>query len=163
MDFERSKRCWVANGLSFEWDLKSRSHNHLKWAPFCKKPFEIQTKMSGIQMARFQMVGTISILQLKPDYLKSDLQKIGISNVSVFQMVGFQILIPNNYETISSSQERLKKFFFREKSILQNLQGSHSIKHFTVVAKQYKLIVISNTMKETRLTYLKQILSFNTK
>ena len=40
----------VANGLNFEWDLKSRSPticNPDKWPPFCLKPFEIWTKMSG--------------------------------------------------------------------------------------------------------------------
>ena len=38
LDFEWSKTGWVANGLDFEWDLKSRSPtigNPDKWPPFC--------------------------------------------------------------------------------------------------------------------------------
>ena len=49
LDFEWSKRCWVANGPKFEWDLKSGSPticNPDKWPPFCQKPFEIWTKTS---------------------------------------------------------------------------------------------------------------------
>ena len=59
LDFEWSKRGWVANVLDFEWDLKSGSLTILnpdKWPPFCQKTFEIQTKTSG-----FRMVGTIAI------------------------------------------------------------------------------------------------------
>ena len=38
-----------ANGLDFEWDLKFWKPNHLKsgqMAPFCQKPFEVQTNIS---------------------------------------------------------------------------------------------------------------------
>ena len=50
LDYEWSKRGWVANGLESEWDPKSESPtlgNPYKWLPFCQKPFEIQTKMLG--------------------------------------------------------------------------------------------------------------------
>ena len=50
LDFKWSKRGRVANGLDFEWDLKSRSPtiwNPDKLPPFFQKPFEIRTKMSG--------------------------------------------------------------------------------------------------------------------
>ena len=56
LDFKLSKRSWVANGLDFKWNLKSGSPtiwNLDKWVPFCQKPFEIRTKMSGFWMVRF--------------------------------------------------------------------------------------------------------------
>ena len=59
LDFEWSKRGWVATGLYFEWDLKPRTTNIWnpdKWLPFCQKLFEIRTKKSV-----FWMVGTIAI------------------------------------------------------------------------------------------------------
>ena len=59
MDFEWSERGWVANGMDFEWGLKSGSPtilNPKKWPPFCQKTFEIWTKTSG-----FRMVGTITM------------------------------------------------------------------------------------------------------
>ena len=40
MDFEWSERGWVANGMDFEWGLKSGSPtilNPKKWPPFCQK------------------------------------------------------------------------------------------------------------------------------
>ena len=55
LDFEWSKRGWVANGLDIKWDLKSGSQtilNQDKWLLFCQKPFEIRTKMSGVCMVR---------------------------------------------------------------------------------------------------------------
>ena len=51
LDFEWSKRGWVANGLDFEWDLKSG-----QMAAILSKPFEIRTKISG-----FWMVETIAL------------------------------------------------------------------------------------------------------
>ena len=56
LDSEWSKRCWVANGVDFEWDLKSGSptiRNPYKWPPSCQKPFEFWTKMSGFCMVQF--------------------------------------------------------------------------------------------------------------
>ena len=55
LDFEWSKRGWVANGLDFKWDLKSRSPtvwNPDKGPPFCPKSFEIRTKTFGFWMFR---------------------------------------------------------------------------------------------------------------
>ena len=46
----------LSNGLVFKWDLKSGSPTIInldKWQPFCQRPFEIWTKMSGSQMVRF--------------------------------------------------------------------------------------------------------------
>ena len=63
LDFDWSKRGWVANGLNLEWDLKFRSPtvwNPDKWPTFCQKPLEIRTKMSG-----YRMVGTIAIATAK--------------------------------------------------------------------------------------------------
>ena len=57
-DFKWSKRGKVANGLDFEWDLKSRSPtiwNPDKLPPFFQKPFETRTKMSG-----YVIFGTIT-------------------------------------------------------------------------------------------------------
>ena len=53
LDFEWSERGWVANGLDFEWHLKSWSltiWNPDKWTPFYQKPFEIRTKPSRFWM-----------------------------------------------------------------------------------------------------------------
>ena len=50
LDLEWSKKGWVADGPDFEWDLKSGSPTILnpdKRLPFCQKPFENWTKMSG--------------------------------------------------------------------------------------------------------------------
>ena len=98
LDFKWSKRGWVAYGLNFEWDLKSRCPtiwNLDKWAPFCQKPFEIWTKTSGFQMFQFLNGWAYSHSEIptiwKPDHWKSDLQKVWISNVSRFWMFGFQI------------------------------------------------------------------------
>ena len=88
LDFEWSKRGWVANGPGFEWDLKSGSPtiwNRDKWPPFCQKSIEIWTKTAGFQWSCY------SPTLWKPDHLKFDLQKVWILNVSRFQMAKFQI------------------------------------------------------------------------
>ena len=69
------------------------------WNPEAQ-PIEIHTnagqKCLDFEWSSFQMVGTIAISMAKaqsfwkPDHLKSNLQKVRISNVSRFQMVGFQ-------------------------------------------------------------------------
>ena len=81
LDFEWSKRGWVANGPDFERDLKSGSPtiwNRDKWLPFCQKSFEIWTKTAGFQWSCY------SPTLWKPDHLKFDLQKVRILNVSRF-------------------------------------------------------------------------------
>ena len=87
--FEWLKRSWVANCTDFEWDLKSGSPtiwNPGKWLPFCQKPFEIQTKTSGFWIFQFSNGWGYSYILSKsqtiwkPEHLKSDLQKVKISN-----------------------------------------------------------------------------------
>ena len=91
LDFEWSKKGWVANGLDFKWNLKSGSPtiwNPGKWQPFCQKHFEIWTKTSGIWNGQvFKGAGTIAKAQpsenwtiWNPTFKKSR-----------FQLVGFQI------------------------------------------------------------------------
>ena len=65
---------------SFEWDLKSgrpTNWNLNKWALFCQKPFEIQTKT-----CRFWMVQSLNGWDYSCSHwhLKSVLQKVRISN-----------------------------------------------------------------------------------
>ena len=95
LDFEWLKRGWVANGLDFKRDLKSRSPtiwNADKWSPFCPKPLEIRTKMSRFWMGQFSngwdysYCHSLSTAIWKPDHLKSNLQKVQISSVSGFQI-----------------------------------------------------------------------------
>ena len=78
LDFEWSKRGWVANSPDFKWDLKSGSStiwNPDKYPPFSQKPFEILTKTSVFWMVLFSTGWDYSY-----GYLKSELQKVGISN-----------------------------------------------------------------------------------
>ena len=84
--FEWAKRGWVANHMDFEWDQKSH-------------PFEIQTNgfnfvknhlKSEQKCPDSELVGLQLQPQLKPDHLKSDLQKARILNFLGFQIVGFQ-------------------------------------------------------------------------
>ena len=94
LDFVWSKRSWllmvrISNGI---WNPEAQPFEIWTNGSHFVKPFEIQTKMS-----EFRMIGTVVIAMakartfLKLDHLKSDLQKVWISNVSRFQMVKFQI------------------------------------------------------------------------
>ena len=102
----------VKKRLGFKWYLFGmgsviRNPNHLKsiiptiwnpdkWQPFCQKPFEIRTKMSGFQMVWFSngwdnsYSHSLSPTIWKPDHLKSDLQKVRIANVLDFKWLDFR-------------------------------------------------------------------------
>ena len=100
-DFEWSKRGRVANGVDFEQNLKSGSptnQNLDSSRHFVKNHLKSGQKCPHFEWSGFQMVGTIAIAIAKaqPDHLKSNLQKVWISNVSGFQLVGFQILTVSN-------------------------------------------------------------------
>ena len=76
----------------FEWDLKSGHH-------FVKTIWNPEKNVQILNGSNFWMVGTIaksyshswSPTIWKQDHLNSDFQKVWISNVSGFWMVGFQI------------------------------------------------------------------------
>ena len=68
LDFKLPEGGWVANGLDFKWDLKSKSTNNWnqnKWPPFCQKPFEIQKKRPDFEWLVFWMIGTTAIVIAK--------------------------------------------------------------------------------------------------
>ena len=93
LHFESSKRVWVANGMDFKRDLKSGSpaiRNPDKWPAFCQKPFEIRTKTSRFWKVWYSKGYGYSFSHSptiwKPDHLKSNPQKVWISNVSGIQI-----------------------------------------------------------------------------
>ena len=70
LDFEWSKRGWVANGLDFEWVLKYGSPVIWNHCHFVKKTktFEIRKKCLNFECSGFWMVVTkaISIAKVRP-------------------------------------------------------------------------------------------------
>ena len=88
LDFEWSKRGWVANGPDFEWDLKSESPailNPDKWQTFVKNHLKSRQKHPDFKWSGFQMVVTIAIAIVKAQPFEIRPSK------SPFHMVGFQI------------------------------------------------------------------------
>ena len=85
---------WISNGT---WNPDQTIWNLAQWPPCCQKPFEIRTKTSRFWMVQFSNGWEYSYNHRKSptiwklDHLKSDLQKVWISNVSGFQNVRFQI------------------------------------------------------------------------
>ena len=105
-------------GLDFEWDLKSRSPtiwNPDKWLPFCQKRLKSRQKRPDSECSSFQMFGTTAIAVAKAQPFENQsirnltFKKVGISNVSGFWMVRFQI--PTVHETVNSFSCQ-QKFFF---------------------------------------------------
>ena len=103
---------------------KPNHWNPDKWLPFCQKPFEIRTNMSGFWMVRFSngwdyTYGHSQTIW-KPDHLKSNLQNVWISNAFGFQMVGFQI--PTVFMLLS---DMIWRFVQNELTYLSYFQPVH--------------------------------------
>ena len=78
------KRGWFANGLDYEWVLKSGIP--IFWNPFCEKAFEILTKYPDFELASFWIDRTRAIVL--------------ISNFFRFQM--FMLQIPTGLAFLKS-------------------------------------------------------------
>ena len=119
-----SKKCWGVNNPYFQKDLKAQ-------------PFEIRTKMSGFQ---------IVMPQLEPDHLNSDLHKVQISNVSVFQMVKFQI--PSMFENLTTGHvwtiQLLDLFGIQMVIELKTLNGP-TVEYHLVFMKLHSLVLDLNS------------------